>query len=387
VLRRRLPDLDQVGDVADRVQLLHRLGIYAGMNLVGDSASGNVIAFGFGEAWELNPSGAGSWTQMTGSRAPPDGLLSPNVPPNSLISCDVTSFGVVVYIDGLRTRKPKCRMWVYKSARAGVNVAAAPNYQGQWWNAPAGSEAGWGINFAHQGDVIFATWFTHDANGNAWYMSMTAVETGAGTFAGTLYQTTGPRLDANSFDPNQVQRIEVGNGTLAFSDGNNGTFDYTVNGISQTKPITRQVFGPVPTCTWAGLANPALATNYQDLWWAVGGVESGWGINFAHQGDVIFATWFTYDFNGAALPLSATLTKVGPGVYSGTLLKTAGPPFSSVPFDSSAVTRAEVGTATVTFSNGDAATFSYQVSLGGQSASGTRAIERQVFRAPGTVCQ
>ncbi|MET0683613.1 MAG: S8 family serine peptidase, partial [Casimicrobiaceae bacterium] len=42
------------------------------------------------------------------------------------------------------------------------------NFQGMWWNAPAGSEAGWGINFAHQGEVIFATWFTHDLNGKAW---------------------------------------------------------------------------------------------------------------------------------------------------------------------------------------------------------------------------
>ncbi|MGC1818702.1 MAG: S8 family peptidase, partial [Casimicrobiaceae bacterium] len=40
--------------------------------------------------------------------------------------------------------------------------AAAPNYQGLWWASPAGSESGWGINFAHQGDVIFATWFTYD---------------------------------------------------------------------------------------------------------------------------------------------------------------------------------------------------------------------------------
>ena len=37
------------------------------------------------------------------------------------------------------------------------------NYGGLWYNAPAESEAGWGINFAHQGDVIFATWFTYDA--------------------------------------------------------------------------------------------------------------------------------------------------------------------------------------------------------------------------------
>ena len=40
-----------------------------------------------------------------------------------------------------------------------------PNYQGLWWNAPAASESGWGINFAHQGDVIFATWFTYDLTG------------------------------------------------------------------------------------------------------------------------------------------------------------------------------------------------------------------------------
>ena len=115
-------------------------------------------------------------------------------------------------------------------------------------------------------------------------MSMTAFQTGPNTFAGTLYRTTGPPLDAVPFDPNQVQRIEVGNGTLTFSDGNNGTFAYTVNGITQTKSITREVFGAVPTCTWGGLTDLALATNYQDLWWAAGGVESGWGVNFSARG-------------------------------------------------------------------------------------------------------
>ena len=33
------------------------------------------------------------------------------------------------------------------------------NVQGLWWAAPAGAESGWGINFAHQGDIIFASWF------------------------------------------------------------------------------------------------------------------------------------------------------------------------------------------------------------------------------------
>ena len=30
--------------------------------------------------------------------------------------------------------------------------------------------------------------------------------------------------------------------TLTFSDGANGTFAYTVNGVSQVKAITREVF-------------------------------------------------------------------------------------------------------------------------------------------------
>ena len=167
-------------------------------------------------------------------------------------------------------------------------------------------------------------------------------------------------------------------------------FAYTVNGISQTKPITRQVFGALPTCVWDGLSDLALATNYTDMWWvAPAESESGWGINFTHQGDNIFATWFTYDFTGAALPMSATLTKIGTNIYSGTLIRTSGPAFNAVPFNPDAVTRTEVGTATVTFTNGNRATFAYTVTLNGPASSVTQSkqIERQVFRAPGTACK
>jgi hypothetical protein len=261
------------------------------------------------------------------------------------------------------------------------------NFQGMWWAAPAGFESGWGINFAHQDDVIFATWFTHDLNRNAWNLSMTAFQTGPNTFSGALTLASGPPLGSVPFDSTQVQRTTVGSGTLTFADGNNGTFVYTVNGVAQTKPITRQVFGTLPTCVWGALNDLTLATNYTDMWWVPGGAESGWGINFAHEGDVIFATWFTYDFTGAALPLSATLSKVGPGLYSGTLIRTSGPPFSAVPFNPDAVTRTPVGTATVTFINGNAATFSFQVSDGMKSTMQTKSIVRQVFRPPGTVCR
>jgi serine protease len=262
------------------------------------------------------------------------------------------------------------------------------NFQGLWWNAPAGSEAGWGINFAHQGDVIFATWFTYDANGRAWWLSMTAERSGANTFAGTLYRTRGPAYSAVPFDPAQVQRIPVGGGTLTFIDGNNGGFAYTVNGITQTKSITRQVFGPLPTCTFGGQPNLALATNYQDLWYAAPAAsESGWGINLAHQGDTIFATWFTYDVDGTPMWLSATLGKVGARAYTGALIRTSGPAFNAVPFNPNAVTRSQAGTATITFANGNAASFAYEVNDRANVVLPTKAITRQVFRAPGTGCQ
>jgi hypothetical protein len=75
----------------------------------------------------------------------------------------------------------------------------------------------------------------------------------------------------------------VGPATLTFAGTNNGTFTYTVNGVTQTKAITRQVFGVLPVCTWGALADLTLATNYTDMWWVVGGAESGWGINFTDQ--------------------------------------------------------------------------------------------------------
>ena len=89
-------------------------------------------------------------------------------------------------------------------ALAGNNVkadfVAAPsthlNFEGLWWNSPGGSESGWGINVAHQGDVIFATWFTYDATGKAWWLTMTADKTGENVYSGNLIRTNGAPFSA-----------------------------------------------------------------------------------------------------------------------------------------------------------------------------------------------
>ena len=265
-----------------------------------------------------------------------------------------------------------------------VIAAGPPNYEGLWWNAPAGSESGWGINFAHQGDTIFATWFTYDLTGRTLWLTMTAGLTATGVYTGPLFQTTGPPFNSVPFDPAQVIGVAVGTGTLTFTDLNTGTFAYTVNGTTQTKSIAREVFGQLPTCTFGIQTDLTLAYNYQDLWWAAPATsESGWGVNLTHQGDIIFATWFTYDLDRTPLWLLVTALKTGAGLYSGTLYRTTGPPFNAVPFDPAKVAATAVGTATFTFTDGNTGTFNYTVN----GVTQTKAITRQVFVSPGTVCQ
>ena len=265
----------------------------------------------------------------------------------------------------------------------GLAYAQPANYQGLWWNSPPESESGWGINLAHQGDTIFATWFTYDTAGDGWWLSMTANKIADRTYAGTLIETAGPAFSAVPFDRTRVTRTEVGNGTLAFSDENRGTFSYTVKGVQQTKSLVRQVFESPPTCTYGVKPNFAAATNYQDLWWVANGVESGWGINLTHQGDKIFATWFTYDTDGTPLWLSMTADKVASGVYSGDLIRTRGPAFNAMPFDPGRVTRTVVGTGTFAFTTGNAAGFAYTVN----GVSQTKTLTRQLFVPPaGTMC-
>jgi len=264
------------------------------------------------------------------------------------------------------------------------------NVQGLWWNAPAGSESGWGISLAQQGDTVFAFWFSYDVAGRSWWLVMTTQRSDTNTYTGVLYETQGPPFGTVPFDPAMVASSAVGTGTLAFTDADNGTFTYTVDGVNQTKSITRQVFGAVPTCIPSALSNLALATNFQDLWWAAPArSESGWSISLSHQGDTLFATWATYDVDGLPLWLSVLAQRQGlSNVYSGTIYRTAGPRFDA--FDAGALEMNSVGTATFTFVDGNLGTFAYTTTGGGglPAVTQTKWITRFLFGdTGGTVCQ
>ncbi len=269
-----------------------------------------------------------------------------------------------------------------------VTLVKPPNYQGLWWKSPAGSESGWGINFAHQGDVIFATWFTYGSDNQPQWFTIRAEQSGTNVYSGPVSGFTGPPFNSVPFPANANVKTSVGTAAITFAaDGRSATFNYTVNGITQTKQIVPQQFTPgvpLPTCVWGAQPDLTLATNYQDLWWVTNGDESGWGINFTHQGSIIFATWFTYDVNGKAWWLFSVARETAvPKVYAGEVKTATGPPFNADPFDPNAVVRNTVGNATITVIDGNHATFDYAVN----GVTQTKHLTRQVFAPPGTVCQ
>ena len=315
-----------------------------------------------------------------------------NIAANS--SCTVTALvtasGPGLYVNGAST----IAGWNGNPLAFAASTFAAGDeltYQGLWW-VTGGAESGWGIDLAHQGDQIFATWFTYDTTGKTWWLSMLATRTTptGTTYTGTIYVDSGPPFNnyVGAGAPNAV-----GSGTLTFADLSNGNFAYSVNGVRQSKAITRFDLGTGPqvTCVYtAAMPNLAATTNYQDLWWVPNGAESGWGVSFAHQGDSIFATWYTYNIlGGTPLWLSALAARQGTGnVYTGPIYQNSGPRFDA--YDATNVVANPVGTATFTFADGNDAAFEYKVMVAPLPGPVTQS--KQLTRFPfaatgGTVCQ
>jgi hypothetical protein len=268
-------------------------------------------------------------------------------------------------------------------------VTAAASYQGLWLK-PLDAESGWGINFTHQGNILFATWFTYDADGSGMWLVMSGgTQTAPGKFEGELHRTTGPGFNAEPFTAiTGTNYTKVGNLSVTFSDANTGSMTYTVNGVTQTKAIARFLFA-ASSCTLGGTMG--TPPNYSDLWYR-SEAESGWGVNLVHQGDILFATWFTYEAGGTAAAPSKGMwlvmsggTKTSDGVYTGVLQRTTGPnAFSNTtPFNPNLVVRTTVGDATFTFTGPDNGTFRYTVN----GVTQTKPITRLRVGAPVTICR
>ena len=127
---------------------------------------------------------------------------------------------------------------------------------------------------------------------------------------------------------------------------------------------------------------PTSSLNYTGMWWNPG--ESGWGVNVNHQGDVVFATLFTYDRTGAPLWVLVTALLQPDGrTYAGDLYRASGPAFNAQPF--LPITEAnlvKVGTMSLSFASAGSGRLSYTY----QGVAVSKDIVPQVFGTAAATC-
>jgi hypothetical protein len=105
-----------------------------------------------------------------------------------------------------------------------------------WW---ASAESGWGISIHSKGVNVFAAWFVYSQTRvPIWYTLQGGSWTTVTTYSGKVYQSSGSYFGGN-FDVSTGTASVVGTGTLTFSSYERGTLEFTVNGTTVKKEITR----------------------------------------------------------------------------------------------------------------------------------------------------
>lgn len=126
-----------------------------------------------------------------------------------------------------------------RSEAYSIDTAASPSIiTGLWWNP---NESGWGVTLTQQYDVIFVAMYTYDAVGNPIWYVVTNCPVIASGCTGDMFKVNGGSAPTSVWKPN-LALVKVGTATLAFSDANTGTMNFSINGIPGSKAITRQVF-------------------------------------------------------------------------------------------------------------------------------------------------
>jgi murein DD-endopeptidase MepM/ murein hydrolase activator NlpD len=214
--------------------------------------------------WIVMPDGTGTTTRKTGTLYRATGVPLPSINGSAAANFPVPVVGTGTFdvidastmrftymlngVSQIKTLQRQEFAAKTKCVESRTGRTHATNYQDLWWNA---SEPGWGLNIAHQADTIFATWFTYGPSGRGqWLVGSSLQRQATGEFSGRLYRTTGKAFDKINSGPALVgPPTDVGEATLTFQNGELGRLDYTVDGVTQSKAITRQQFGATtPLC-------------------------------------------------------------------------------------------------------------------------------------------
>lgn len=257
--------------------------------------------------------------------------------------------------------------------------AAQPNLTGLW-SKPG--EGGWGISIAHQGEILFPVWYTYNALGRPIWHTSTPTRQADGSYLGEVFRFEGTPFNLINNAPAYQPGVSVGSSRYTVLDDSRLRFDYTIDGISQSKTIQRTAPGALPVCRFTAESRSS-ASNHTDIWWNP--AEPGWGIYLTEAGGQIFLTWYTYANDGKPMWVTGLLARGNNGTYTGTLNRpNAGTPFSQINGPATAFPVPEVGSATLNFSDGETGVFNYTL----DGVSQQKSIIRVQYSGPErSVCE
>ncbi|HYE87777.1 MAG TPA: nidogen-like domain-containing protein [Vicinamibacterales bacterium] len=259
-------------------------------------------------------------------------------------------------------------------------LAQATLRSATWWRE---SEGGWGLFVFDQGNVMAVAWFTYDIDGEPFWLLSAVQPQADGSYRGDLTRVTGIPFNQGSGDVTETNQT-VGNVTLRYNSDGTLRFDYSYNGQSQSKQLTRFPYGASQiVCRAGSTASRAAATNYSDVWWGGSG-NPGWGLFITHVDNNLFALWYTYDGDREPMFFVIGAARQSDGSFTGRVHRQRnGTPLLQINDAPASPGSMDVGSATFRFSNGETGTFSYIVG----AVSDNKPISRFQFGTAAAICE
>jgi hypothetical protein len=238
-------------------------------------------------------------------------------------------------------------------------------WQDMWWAGPA--ENGWGMSLVQHGDMLFGVIYAYDEAGKPtwWVMPGGRWNAAHTAFTGDLYSPHGTPFHA--YDASRFAvGAPVGNATITFTGASSAELQYSIDGVTARKVMSRQLFGPADVTVPAGVG---------DMWWGGFG-QNGWGIAVLQQYRTLFMVWFTYDAAGAptwfVMPQG---TWMDGSTYEGRIYRTASSPWLGKAYDPARFQLVDVGSYRFKLNGDSTATLNYGI----EGRSGMLQLTRQPF--------
>ena len=243
---------------------------------------------------------------------------------------------------------------------------------GTWYN-PATSGQGMQFQFSPDDSnpgngSLFGAWFTYDivagaTNTQRWYSIQGALMGDAQSAPVTIYRNVGGAFDAGPATTAEA----VGTGTLSFDSCQSGTFEFALeDGRSGTIPLQRLL--PNVNCVDTGTpTNPVSDFGFSGAWYNQATSGQGTMIEVNPMDGQAFLGWYTYAAAGGATDVTGQrwFSAQGPYTVGTTTLDMTIYESTGGAFDSSGTVRTDpVGTATLTYTSCDSATFDYTFTTG-----------------------